>query len=126
MVSEDHRLVFCEQLVEIHIAQTMGMLAGRLQLHQVDDVDHADPEVGQVFAQDRDGGERLQRGYVPATGHHHIGRHRLVVACPLPDADTLGAVLDGCVHRQPLRRGMFSCNYDIHVMMAAQAVVHHR
>jgi hypothetical protein len=49
-----------------------------LQLHEVHDVDHADFEVGQMLAHDRDGGERLQRGHVAATGHHHVGRNALI------------------------------------------------
>ena len=38
----------------------------------------------------------------------------------------LSAVLDGGVHRQPLRRRVFARNHDVDVMPAAQAVVHHR
>ena len=79
-----------------------------------------------MLAQDGDGGERLQRGHVAAAGHDHVGRNALVVAGPLPDADALGAVLDGGVHRQPLRRRVFARDHDVDVMPAAQAVVHHR
>ena len=79
-----------------------------------------------MLAHDGDGGERLQRGHVAAAGHDHVGRNALVVAGPLPDADALGAVLDGGVHRQPLRRRVFARDHDVDVMAAAQAVVHHR
>ena len=104
----------------------MRVLGLRLQLHQVDDVDHADFQLGQMLAQDGHGGERLQRGHVAAAGHDHVGRDALVVAGPLPDADALGAVLDGGVHRQPLRRRVLARDHDVDVMAAAQAVVHHR
>src|ERR1039457_1073303 len=63
---------------------------------------------------------------VATAGHDHVGRNALVVAGPLPDANALGAVLDGGVHRQPLRRRVFACDHDVDVMAAAQAVVHHR
>ncbi len=54
------------------------------------------------------------------------GANVLVVAGPLPDADSLGAVLDGGIHRQPLRRRVFARDHDVDIMAAAQAVVHHR
>ena len=79
-----------------------------------------------MLAQDGDGGQRLQRGHVAAAGHDHVGRDGLVVAGPLPDADALGAMLDGGVHRQPLRRRVLARDHDVDVMAAAQAVVHHR
>lgn len=42
-------------------------------------------------------------GKFSAACHDHVQRDRLVVAGPPPDADALAAVLDGGVHRQPLR-----------------------
>jgi len=63
---------------------------------------------------------------VAAAGHHHVGRDALVVAGPLPHADALHAVLDRSLHRQPLRRRVLARDYDIDVMTAAQAMVHHR
>ena len=89
-------------------------------------IDHADFQVGQMLAQNGNGGERLQSGHVATAGHDHVGCNALVVAGPLPDADALGAMLDRSVHRQPLRRRMFARNHDVDVMPAAQAMVHHR
>ena len=126
MEGEDDRLVLGEECVEIRVAQSVRMLGLRLQLHQVDDVDHADLQLGQMLAQDGNGGQRLQRGHVAAAGHDHVRLDVLVVAGPLPDADAFGAVLDGGIHRQPLRRRMFAGDHDIDVVPAAQAVVHHR
>ena len=51
MEGEDDRLVLGEELVEIDVAQAVRVLGLRLQLHQVDDVDHADFQVGQMLAQ---------------------------------------------------------------------------
>ena len=123
---EDDRPVFREEGVEVLVAQPVRVLGVRLQLHEVDDVDHPDFQVGKMLTHDRDGSERLQRRHVATAGHHHIRCLALIVACPLPDADTLRAVLDGGVHRQPLRRRMFSRDHDIDVVAAAQAVIHHR
>ena len=98
VVSKDHRLVPGEELVEIHVAQAVWMLTWRLQLHQVDDVDHPDFQLGQMLAQDGDSGQRLQRGHVATAGHDHVGCNGLVVAGPLPDNSlTLGPVLSAPV-----------------------------
>ena len=44
--------------------EPVRVLGLRLQLHEVDDVDDADLKVGQVLAQDRDRGKRLERRHV--------------------------------------------------------------
>src|ERR1039457_287718 len=43
-----------------------------------------------------------------------------VAAGPMPDADALGAVGHGGVHRQPLRRLIFAGDDDVDVVAAAQ------
>ena len=72
-----------------------------------------------------DCGERFQRWHIAATGHNHIRRDTLVIACPLPDADTFGAMLDGGVHCEPLRRGVLAGDDNVDVVAAAQAMVHY-
>src|SRR5208283_1122655 len=126
MEGEDDRLVPGEYLVEINVAQSVWVLALRLQLHEVHDIDHPDLQAGQMLAHNGDGGQRLQGGHVATAGHNHVGCNALIVAGPLPDADALGAVLYGGVHCQPLRRRVFARDHDVYVMAAAQAVVHHR
>ena len=84
---EDDRLVGGEQRVEIVIRKPVRMLARRLQLHQVDDVDDANLQVRGVLAEQIDGGQRLQRRHVAAARHDHIGLAAAVVAGPLPDAE---------------------------------------
>ena len=75
------------------------MLARRLQFHQVDHVDDADLQRRQILAEEIHGGERFQRGNVPATGHDDVGLSPLVIAGPFPDADAGSAVFDCLVHR---------------------------
>ena len=58
---------------------------------------------GQMLAKNRDSGENFERGCISAAGHHHVRRARLVVARPLPNADTFRAMHDRLIHRQPLR-----------------------
>ena len=85
----------------LNLVRVLGL---RLELHEVDDIDHPDFQLGQMLAHNGDGGERLQRGHVATAGHDHVGRNALVVAGPLPDADTLGAVLAfGCLFRNDLK-----------------------
>ena len=79
---EDDGPVPGEEPVELRIAQPVRVLGLWLQLHEVDDVHDADWQRGQMFAQNGNGGERLQRGHVPAAGHDHIGRAGLIVAGP--------------------------------------------
>src|ERR1700733_12653029 len=61
MEGEDHRSVGREQLVEILVLQAMGMLRLRLKHHQIDHVDDADPDIGDVLPQQRYGSHRFQR-----------------------------------------------------------------
>ena len=105
--------------------QAVRVLARRLELHQVHDVDDAHLQLRQVLAQQLDGGQRLQRRHVAAAGHDHVRLAALVVAGPLPDAEAGGAVLDRLVHRQPLRRRLLAGHDHVDVVAAAQAVVGH-
>ena len=79
-----------------------------------------------MLAQDRNGGQDLQRGRVSAAGHHHVRLAALIVAGPLPDADAFRAMDDGRIHRQPLRQGMLAGDHDVDVIAAAQAVIEDR
>ena len=87
-----------EEGIEILVAEAVGMLGGGLELHQIDDVDDADFQIGEGFAEDRDGGEDFERGDVAGAGHDDIGLGAAVVAGPFPDADAFGAVANGGVH----------------------------
>ena len=125
MEGEDHRLVLREQLVEIDVAQPVGMLGPRLQLHQIDDIHHPDLQARQMLPHNGHRGKSLQRRHIATTRHDHVRRHPLVIAGPLPDADSLAAVLDRGIHRQPLRRRVFAGDDYVDVVAAAQAMVHH-
>ena len=102
------------------------MLALRLQLHQVYDIDDAHFQFGSVTAQQVDGGERLQCWHVAAAGHYDVRLVTPVVAGPFPNPKAGIAVLDRLVHGQPLRRRLLAGNDDIDEIAAAQAVVGHR
>ncbi len=77
-------LVRGEQDVEVLVAQAVGMLALRLEGHQVHDVDDADLQVGKVLAQHLDGGQRFERGHIAGAGHHYVGVAALDRCWPIP------------------------------------------
>src|SRR5664280_522235 len=79
-----------------------------------------------MFSQNRNSGHNLQCRCVSATGHHHIRFDTLVVTCPLPDSNSFSAMYYCSVHCKPLWECMFSCNHNINVMPAAQAVIKNR
>ena len=101
------------------------MFALRLELHQIDHVDHPDFQFGKMLPQQIDRGQGFERRHVAAARHDDIRLAALVVAGPRPDADAGGAMLDGGVHVEPLRRGLFAGHDHVHVVAAAQAVIRH-
>src|SRR5690349_9304434 len=124
VVGEDDRLVGGEDGVELGVRQAVRVLGGRLQAHEVHDVDDAHLEVGQVVAEQVGGGEHLQRRYVAGGRQYHVGL-AVVVAGPVPDAQSPRAVQCGVVHVQPGGRGLLAGDDDVDVVAAAQAVVGH-
>ncbi len=99
------------------------MLGAGLQLEQIDHVDEADLEVGELLAQQHGRGQRLLRGNVAGGGHHDVGLAAFVVAGPVPDADALGAVRDRRVHVHVLQVALLVADDHVDVVLAAQAVV---
>ena len=73
VVREDDGAVDREERVELRVGEAVRMLALRLEAHQVDDVDDAHLQLGETIAQDRGGGERLERRHVAAAGEHDVG-----------------------------------------------------
>ena len=50
MEAEDDVLIFCKKRIVIHLREAMWMLALGLELHQIDDIDHTDFQIGQMLA----------------------------------------------------------------------------
>ncbi len=123
MESEEDGLIFGEQEVIVLVRQAVGVLAVRLQAHQVHHVHHPDLQIGEVVAEDGDGGQGLQGGGLPAAGQDDVRLSTLVVGGPLPDADALGAVLHRLLHGQPLGPGMLGGHQDVDIVPAGDAVV---
>ena len=78
------------------------------------------------LAEQRNRGQRLHGRTVAATRHHDIGLRTLIIACPVPDANVLRAVLDCRLHVQVLQMYLFVRNHNVHVVDALQAVISDR
>jgi hypothetical protein len=90
---EDDGAVGGEDGAVFAIREAVGMVDVGDELEEVDDVDEADFEGGDVFAEEGDGGEGFGGGDVAAGGHDDVGVGALVVGGPVPDSETFGAVL---------------------------------
>src|SRR6516165_2196753 len=119
MKGEDDRLVRGEQRVEIVVREPMRMLTRWLQLHKIHDVYDTHLQIRRMSAEEFHGSESLQRRDVAATNHHDIRFLATIIAGPLPDSQSGGAVLDRLVHRQPLRGRLLAGDNDIDVVSAA-------
>ncbi|CRK12876.1 hypothetical protein BN1723_009833, partial [Verticillium longisporum] len=106
------------------VGEAVGVVGVVDELEEVDDVDAADLEVGEVRHQQVDGGERLVGRDVAARGHDDVGLGAGVGAELRPDADALGAVLDGLVHGQVLQVVLLVGDDDVDVVGRGEAVVH--
>ena len=120
---EDDRLVDGKQGVEIAIRQPVRVLRAGLQLEQVDHIDETDLEIGKVCPQQRDRGQRFLSGNVAGGCQHHVGFAALVVAGPIPNADALGAVSDGCIHVHVLKMHLFVGDNYVDVVLAPQTMI---
>lgn len=61
--------------------------------------------------------------HITTGGEDDVGVETLIVASPVPDSDTFGAVLDGLFHVEELEVILLICNDNIHIVDALEAVV---
>lgn len=100
---EDDGLVVGEEGGPLLVLEAVGVVIVVDELEQVDNVDAADLELGEVLQQQVNGGERLAGRNVAAAGHDQVGLLAGVGAELRPDADALGAVLDCLFHGEVLQ-----------------------
>ena len=121
---EDHRPVLGEKDVEFLIGQAVVVvLRGRLQLHEVDHVDHANLERRHLAAKDIHGGQRLDRRDVAGAGHDDVRLAPFVVAGPFPDPQPGGAVGHGRLDVEPLRLRLLAGDHHVDEVAAPEAMV---
>ncbi len=92
----------------------------------VDDVDDADGQRGEVLAEQGRRGQYLHGGHVAGAGEYDVRFAGAVVgAGPLPDAGATRHVGAGLVDRQPVEAGLFAGDDHIDLVAAAQGVIGH-
>jgi hypothetical protein len=79
VIREDDRLIDGEHGIEIHIREAVRMFARWLNGHQIDNVHHANLDVGKMLPQEIDGRQSFKRRHVPGAGHDDIGLGALSV-----------------------------------------------
>lgn len=119
MEIEDDGLIDREEGIEIRVRQAMRMVRTGLQLEEIHDIDIADLEVGKLLPQEHNRRKSFLSRYVTSGGHDNIGLAALVVAGPIPRADSLRAVSDSRVHVHVLQVRLFIADDDVHVVLAA-------
>ena len=107
--------------VELSVGEAVQIARCRLEAHEIDDVDDADAQVGQVLAQQAAAaGSRCRR--LRSERGRRVEAHLLVVRDPLPDPDAAGAVDDRLL-QEVVERRLLAGHDHVHVVAAAQAVV---
>ena len=123
MECKDDGLILGKQCVIIHIGQTVRMLIMRLQLHQVDYIDETDLDLRHIVTKDGNCCQRFLGRSITAASQYNIRLLTLIVACPIPDTDTLGTMLNSLLHGQPLMAGMLGCNDNVYIVLASDTVI---
>ncbi len=101
------------------------MFRGGLDGHQVNHVDYADFNVGEMLTEQIHGGESFERWNISGAGHHHVGLRPLIIRSPLPNTDSARAMLDGGIHIEKLQCRLLSGDDYVDIVSAAQAVIGH-
>src|SRR5215831_16992215 len=102
------------------------MFCTRLQLEEVDHVDEADLQVGELLPQQYGRCQGLLRGDIAGGSHDEIGLAILIITSPIPNTDTLRTVLDRGVHVQVLKVQLLVGNDHVDVVLASEAMVRDR
>ena len=76
-----------------------------------------------MLAQQRRGGDRLERRDVPRARQHDVGLGAIVVRRPFPDPEPTRAVRDRVLHVQVVQRRLLAGDDHVDVVAGAQAVI---
>src|SRR5699024_2571179 len=98
----DDWFILGKDRVILRIAESVRMFVVGLHLEEVNHIYNTDLQIRHCIPQDGNSSHGLQSRSITAARHNNIRLLAAVIACPLPDADTLGAVLDSLIHGQPL------------------------
>src|SRR5271157_4297056 len=104
----------------------MWMFRAGLKFEKIDDVDEADLQVGELLPKQHRCGQRFLRRYIPRGGEDDIRLATLVVPRPVPNADALGAVLNGGIHIEVLKMQLLVGDDYINIVLTPEAVIGYR
>ena len=93
------------------------------KLHKVYDIYEADLNLGQILTKDGNCSKSFLGRRITAACQNNIGLFSRIVACPFPDAYTLGTVLNSLLHGKPLLAGVLGSYYNVNVVLTPNTVV---
>src|SRR5215469_8783537 len=102
------------------------MFGAWLHLEQVDYVDEEDLQIRELLPKKHSCGQSLLRGDIAGGSHDEIGLFALIVAGPLPNPNSLGAVRSRRIHIEVLKMQLLVRNDHVDVVLASEAVVRDR
>src|SRR5579863_1324810 len=126
VVGKNDRFILGEEDIKLFVAQSVRMLASRLERHQIDDINNPDLQIRKFMPEHFHRRQGLKGGHIARAGHDHVWISSRVIAGPFPDPEPGGTVFNGRGHLQPLQLRLFARDNDIYVMPAPQTVVDHR
>ena len=97
-----------------------------IEHEQVDHVDDAHRELGQLLAQDLRRRERLDRRHVASGGEDDVRPLWVTIPGPWPDGSSGVVVGDRLIHREPLRQRLLCGDDEVDIADGAQTVVEGR
>ena len=121
---KDNWLIEREQTVKVAIGQTVRMLCIRLQPEEIHDVKKPDLQVRELVSQEAQLRREPSRvGTSPAVAITDIWFDALVIACPVPEPDSLRAVSNRRLHVQILKVELLIANDHVNVVLAPKTVI---
>src|SRR5678815_4970700 len=104
----------------------MRVIAVRLDLEQVDNIDEANLQIREFLTQHRSCRQCLLRWNVTSTRHYHIWFLSLIVAGLRPDPNSFCAMRYRRIHVQVLKMVLLVAHDYVDVVLAAQAMISNR
>ena len=98
MECKDYRFVCCKDCIVFTVAKTVWMFVVRLKFEQVNDIDNTNLKFWKLITKDGNCCHGLKCWSISTACHNDIRLFAFVVTCPLPDANTLCAVLNSLFH----------------------------
>ena len=93
------------------------------QFEQVDYVNNTNLKFWHFVTKDSNSSHDFKCRCITTASHNNIWFFTAVIACPLPDTDTLCAVLNSLLHGQPLAAWMLGSYDCVYIVLTLDAVI---